>query len=79
MTMSNVVPVIAMVIVQFSYAGMNITSKLAIESGMHPLVLVAYRQIFATLSLAPFAYWLERYIHFIHRLFIMVLLIVVWF
>ncbi|XP_057424686.1 WAT1-related protein At1g09380-like [Lotus japonicus] len=60
MTMSNVVPLIAMVIVQFSYAGMNITSKLAIESGMHPLVLVAYRQIFATLSLAPFAYWLER-------------------
>ncbi|XP_027364488.1 WAT1-related protein At1g09380-like [Abrus precatorius] len=54
------IPLLAMVLVQLGYAGMNITSKLAIESGMHPLVLVAYRQIFATLSLAPFAYWLER-------------------
>ncbi|KAL5180435.1 hypothetical protein HKD37_01G001575 [Glycine soja] len=29
------------------------------ESGMSPLVLVAYRQLFATVSIAPFAYWLE--------------------
>ncbi|TKY52336.1 WAT1-related protein [Spatholobus suberectus] len=56
----RVIPLLAMIIVQLGYAGMNITSKLAIQSGMHPLVLVAYRQIFATLSLAPFAYWLER-------------------
>ncbi|KAJ1417195.1 EamA domain [Sesbania bispinosa] len=39
--------------------GMNITSKLAIQSGMNPLILVAYRQIFATISIIPFAYWLE--------------------
>ncbi|MED6197664.1 hypothetical protein PIB30_058746 [Stylosanthes scabra] len=54
------IPFLAMAIVQSSYAGMTITSKLAIQSGMSPLVLVAYRQIFATLSLAPFAYWFER-------------------
>ncbi|XP_020222475.1 WAT1-related protein At1g09380 [Cajanus cajan] len=56
----SVTPVMAMVIVQLGYAGMNITSKLAIQSGMHPLVLVTYRQIFATIALAPFAYCLER-------------------
>ncbi|KAL5537346.1 hypothetical protein UlMin_045735 [Ulmus minor] len=53
-------PFLVMVIVQVCYAGMNITSKLALESGMNPLVLVAYRQIFATLAIAPFGYWMER-------------------
>lgn len=57
---SSVIPLLAMIIVQLGYAGMNITSKLAIQSGMQPLVLVAYRQIFATISLAPFAFWFER-------------------
>ncbi|BFG36759.1 hypothetical protein CerSpe_230300 [Prunus speciosa] len=52
-------PFLAMVLVQMSYAGMTIISKLAIESDMNPLVLVAYRQVFATLSIAPFAYWME--------------------
>jgi len=56
----SVMLLLAMIFVQVGYAGMNISSKLAIQSGMHPLVLVAYRQIFATLSLAPFAYWFER-------------------
>ncbi|CAJ1977870.1 unnamed protein product [Sphenostylis stenocarpa] len=56
----SLMPLLAMIAVQLAYAGMNISSKLAIQSGMHPLVLVAYRQIFATLSLAPFAYWFER-------------------
>ncbi|XP_020211097.1 WAT1-related protein At1g09380 [Cajanus cajan] len=53
------VPFLLMVLVQFVYAGMNITSKLAIQSGMNPLILVAYRQLFATVSIVPFAYWLE--------------------
>ncbi|KAG4907289.1 hypothetical protein AAZX31_20G084000 [Glycine max] len=57
---SSIIPLLAMIIVQLGYAGMNITSKLAIQSGMQPLVLVAYRQIFATISLAPFAFWFER-------------------
>ncbi|KAK7284442.1 hypothetical protein RJT34_19188 [Clitoria ternatea] len=54
-----VVPFLLMVAVQLVYAGMNISSKLAIQAGMNPLVLVAYRQLFATVSIAPFAYWLE--------------------
>lgn len=60
MDMADVLPFLAMVVVQFGYAGMNITSKLAMDSGMKPLVLVAYRQIFATIATAPFAYFFER-------------------
>ncbi|XP_057502050.1 WAT1-related protein At1g09380-like [Actinidia eriantha] len=51
---------LTMVIVQVGYAGMNILSKLAMDSGMNPLVHVAYRQLFATIVIAPFAYFLER-------------------
>ena len=56
---AGLVAFLLMVLVQLVYAVMNITSMLAIESGMSPLVLVAYRQLFATVSIAPFAYWLE--------------------
>ncbi|KAK7337667.1 hypothetical protein VNO77_18252 [Canavalia gladiata] len=59
MASGSLIPLFLMIIVQLGYAGMNITSKLAIQSGMNPLILVAYRQIFATVSIAPFAYWLE--------------------
>ncbi|XVF57633.1 hypothetical protein PTKIN_Ptkin06aG0221000 [Pterospermum kingtungense] len=58
--LGDFMPFLANVLVQFGYAGMNITSKLAMESGMKPLVLVAYRQIFATIAIAPFAFFLER-------------------
>lgn len=61
MAITGFIPFLVMVFVQLGYAGMNITSKLAIQSGMNPLVLAAYRQIFATASIAPFAYFLERY------------------
>lgn len=53
-------PFLAMVSVQLGYAGMNIISKLAMDSGMNPFVHVAYRQIFPSICLAPFAYFLER-------------------
>lgn len=53
-------PFLVMVIVQVCYAGMNITSKVALESGMNPLVLVSYRQIFATVAIAPFSFLMER-------------------
>ncbi|XP_004302299.1 PREDICTED: WAT1-related protein At1g09380 [Fragaria vesca subsp. vesca] len=56
---NSYLPFLAMVFVQACYAGMNITSKLALEAEMSPLVLVAYRQVFATLAIAPFAYWME--------------------
>ncbi|XAR49237.1 hypothetical protein NMG60_11032361 [Bertholletia excelsa] len=56
----EILPFVAMVLVQFGYAGMNIFSTLAMDSGMNPLVHVVYRQIFATVAIAPFAYFLER-------------------
>ncbi|KAJ9567774.1 hypothetical protein OSB04_003740 [Centaurea solstitialis] len=53
-------PYIAMLIVQVIYAGMALLSKASISSGMNPFVFVVYRQAFATLSLAPIAYFVER-------------------
>lgn len=58
---SDMFPFLTMVIVQLGYAGMNIISKLAMDSGMNPFVHVAYRQVFATIAIAPFAYFMERY------------------
>ncbi|KAL0927366.1 hypothetical protein M5K25_001530 [Dendrobium thyrsiflorum] len=52
-------PAIAMVSVQAGYAGLNILPKVALDSGMSPYVMIAYRQIIATLALAPFAFFLE--------------------
>ncbi|XP_058740506.1 WAT1-related protein At1g09380-like [Vicia villosa] len=60
MGFASFIPCIFMLINQLAYSGMNVTSKLAIVGGMNPLVLVAYRQIFGTVAIAPFAYWLER-------------------
>ncbi|KAJ8439235.1 hypothetical protein Cgig2_030170 [Carnegiea gigantea] len=56
----ELLPCLAMVIVQVGYAGMNITSKVAMDSGMNPFILVSYRQIFATLAVLPAAYFFER-------------------
>lgn len=53
-------PYIAMFFVQFVYAGMAIFSKAAISKGMNPYIFVAYRQGFATIALAPFAFLLDR-------------------
>ncbi|KAK8935355.1 WAT1-related protein [Platanthera zijinensis] len=50
----------SMVAVQAGYAGLNVLSKLALDSGTSPLVLIAYRQIVSTLLLAPIAIFLER-------------------
>lgn len=53
-------PYIAMISLQFGYAGMNIITKVALNRGMSHYVLVTYRQAFATVALAPFAFFLER-------------------
>ncbi|PKU61634.1 WAT1-related protein [Dendrobium catenatum] len=60
-------PAIAMVAVQAGYAGLNILPKLALDSGMSPYVMIAYRQIIATLALAPFAFFLEWYLIFYYH------------
>ncbi|KAG8660606.1 hypothetical protein MANES_02G179300v8 [Manihot esculenta] len=51
---------IAVLFIQFVYAGMALLSKAAISRGMNPFVFVVYRQAFASVALAPFAIFLER-------------------
>ncbi|KAK6127184.1 hypothetical protein DH2020_039068 [Rehmannia glutinosa] len=53
-------PYIAMISLQFGYAGMNIITKVSLNSGMSHYVLVVYRHAFATAVIAPFAIVLER-------------------
>ncbi|PKA48159.1 WAT1-related protein [Apostasia shenzhenica] len=56
-------PAITMIAVQVGYAGLNIVSKLALDSGMSPYVMIAYRQLVATITLTPLAFFLERKNH----------------
>ncbi|KAL3637104.1 hypothetical protein CASFOL_019403 [Castilleja foliolosa] len=53
-------PYIAMICLQFGYAGMNIITKVSLNRGMSHYVLVVYRHAFATAVIAPFALLLER-------------------
>ncbi|CAN6332560.1 unnamed protein product [Urochloa humidicola] len=53
-------PYIAMISLQFGYAGMNVLTKVSLNQGMSHYVLVVYRHAFATISIAPFALILER-------------------
>ncbi|XP_008810183.2 WAT1-related protein At5g07050-like [Phoenix dactylifera] len=53
-------PYVAMISLQFGYAGMNIITKVSLNHGMSHYVLVVYRHAFAALSIAPFALILER-------------------
>nr|GEW62115.1 WAT1-related protein At5g07050-like [Tanacetum cinerariifolium] len=53
-------PYIAMICLQFGYAGMNILTKVSLNGGMSHYVLVVYRHAFATVAIAPFAIILER-------------------
>lgn len=52
-------PYLAMILLQFGYAGMNIITKLSLNGGMSHYVLVVYRHAFATVSIAPFALIIE--------------------
>lgn len=55
------VPPVAMVLVQLGFAVMNIVSKLALDAGMSPYVLIAYRNLIAAAVISPIAYLLERW------------------
>ncbi|CAN6469921.1 unnamed protein product [Victoria cruziana] len=58
--MERFVPSVAMVVTQFGFAGLNVLSKVAMNRGMNPFVMVTYRQVVAALSTAPIAYFMER-------------------
>ncbi|KAH9758891.1 protein WALLS ARE THIN 1 [Citrus sinensis] len=54
---------LAMVALQFGYAGFHVVSRAALNMGISKLVFPVYRNIIAFLLLLPFAYFLEKYIH----------------
>ncbi|KAM0856576.1 hypothetical protein ACQ4PT_049027 [Festuca glaucescens] len=53
-------PTAAMLFLQIGFAGMNLLSKMALDNGMSPYVLTAYRSLIAAGFLAPFALFFER-------------------
>lgn len=54
-------PIIFMVILQFMYAGITISTRDSIVQGMSPRVSVVYRQALASLFVAPIAFSKSRY------------------
>ena len=54
-------PFLAVILLQFGYAGMSIFSKFALNKGMSPHVFAVYRHAVATIAVAPFALILDRY------------------
>ncbi|KAL2319953.1 hypothetical protein Fmac_028922 [Flemingia macrophylla] len=53
-------PLMAMLMNQFIYAGISLSSRLAFVHGMKPAVYVVYRHVFATIVIAPIAYFSGR-------------------
>ncbi|KAK8931443.1 WAT1-related protein [Platanthera zijinensis] len=53
-------PYLAMILVQFCYAGLLIVSAATLKNGMDQNVLVVYRNLTAVAFIAPFALWFER-------------------
>ncbi|KAK6938424.1 hypothetical protein RJ641_031932 [Dillenia turbinata] len=53
-------PYLAMVSLQFGYAGMYVISLVSLKHGMSHFVLPVYRHAVATLVIVPFALILER-------------------
>ncbi|XP_028783129.1 WAT1-related protein At1g68170-like [Neltuma alba] len=53
-------PVMLMVVLQLTYAGINVLYKLAVNDGMNLRIVIAYRYMFATVFIAPLAFFLER-------------------
>ncbi|KAE9595918.1 putative EamA domain-containing protein [Lupinus albus] len=56
----KVKPYLAMVSLQFGYAGMYIITMISFKHGMSHWILSVYRHVVATLIMAPFALVLER-------------------
>ncbi|KAJ6337424.1 hypothetical protein OIU76_007157 [Salix suchowensis] len=58
--LQKVKPYLAMVSLQFGYAGMYIITMVSLKHGMSHYILAVYRHVVATLVIAPFAFVLER-------------------
>ncbi|XP_023525390.1 WAT1-related protein At4g08300-like [Cucurbita pepo subsp. pepo] len=51
---------LAMISLQFGYAGMYVITMLCLKKGMNHYVLAVYRHLVATIVISPFAFVLER-------------------
>ncbi|XP_077213442.1 WAT1-related protein At2g39510-like isoform X2 [Tasmannia lanceolata] len=60
MFLNKMKPYMAVISMQFGYAGMNIISVIALNQGMSHYTLVVYRHIVAIAVIAPFALVFER-------------------
>jgi hypothetical protein len=58
--LSDVKPYVAMVLLQVGFSGMYIVSVASLKHGMNHYVLVVYRNLVATVLMAPFALLFER-------------------
>ena len=53
----------SMVLVQAFTMGALLLSKLALNVGMEPFVLLAYRNLIGAIVVAPFAFYFDRYLY----------------
>ncbi|XVE60349.1 hypothetical protein DITRI_Ditri05aG0121900 [Diplodiscus trichospermus] len=58
--LNKVKPYVAIISLQFGYAGMYIISMVSLKHGMSNYILATYRHVVATIVIAPFAFVLER-------------------
>jgi len=63
MDMESKKPYLMVTIIQVIYTIMFLISKAVFNGGMNTFVFVFYRQAFATIFLAPLAFFFERYIY----------------
>ena len=54
-------PFLGVVFLQFGFAGMDVLTKAALNRGMSNYVFVVYRQAVATIVIAPFSIFLDKY------------------
>ncbi|CAA0818493.1 WAT1-related protein [Striga hermonthica] len=59
-TLNKIKPFLAMISLQFGYAGMYIITLVSFKRGFSHWIFVVYRHAVATLVFAPFAYFLEK-------------------
>lgn len=57
---NEIKPFISMILLQVGFAGMYVVAVASLKKGMNHFILVVYRNIFATLFMAPFALYFER-------------------
>ncbi|KAK8642846.1 hypothetical protein V6N13_012176 [Hibiscus sabdariffa] len=58
--LNKVKPYLAIISLQFGFAGMYILSTISLKHGMSNFILATYRHVVATIVIAPFAIFLER-------------------